>query len=69
MHQLSGRDAWFLYLEKPNAPMRIDSITVYDQSTVPGGVQSFKSILPFISERLNDRTGAAASRPEAFAVV
>jgi WS/DGAT/MGAT family acyltransferase len=53
MQQLSGQDASFLYLETPNAPMHIGAVTIYDQSTVPGGVQGFKAILGTIEARLH----------------
>jgi len=53
MQQLSGLDASFLYLETPNAPMHIGSLAIYDQSTAPGGLVTFKSILRNIEERLH----------------
>ena len=53
MHQLSGMDASFLYLETGNTPMHIGSLAIYDQSTAPGGKVSFKEILRFFDERLH----------------
>ena len=53
MQQLSGLDASFLYLETPNAPMHIGSLGIYDQSTAPGGIVTFKSILQNVEERLH----------------
>lgn len=53
MQQLSGLDASFLYLETPNAPMHIGSLAIYDQSTAPGGIVTFKSILQNVEERLH----------------
>lgn len=53
MQQLSGLDASFLYFETPNAPMHIASLSIYDQSTAPGGLVTFKSILRNLEERLH----------------
>jgi diacylglycerol O-acyltransferase len=53
MHQLSGMDSSFLYMETGNTPMHIGSLAIYDQSTAPGGNVSFKEILQFFDERLH----------------
>ncbi len=53
MQQLSGMDASFLYFETPRTPMHIGSIQIYDQSSLPGGVQGFKDILRHIEARLH----------------
>ena len=53
MQQLSGLDASFLYLETSGTPMHIGSLSIYDQSTAPGGKVTFKSILQFFNERLH----------------
>lgn len=53
MKQLSGVDASFLYLESTRTPMHIGSINIYDQSTAPGGLVTFKSILKMIEDRLH----------------
>jgi WS/DGAT/MGAT family acyltransferase len=53
MQQLSGLDASFLYLETGRTPMHIGSLSIYDQSTAPGGHVTFKEILQFFSERLH----------------
>ena len=53
MHQLSGMDSSFLYMETGNTPMHIGSLAIYDQSTAPGGKVSFKEILQFFDERLH----------------
>lgn len=53
MHQLSGQDASFLYIETPNSPMHIGAIMIYDPSTVKGGKQGFKDILRAIESRLH----------------
>ncbi|MBT8138177.1 MAG: wax ester/triacylglycerol synthase family O-acyltransferase [Gammaproteobacteria bacterium] len=52
MHQLTGMDASFLYLETPTQPMHISGLSIYDQSTAPGGVVRFKEIVANISERV-----------------
>ena len=61
MQQLSGMDASFLYLETGNTPMHIGSLSIYDQSTAPGGKVSFKDILQFFDERLH-KAGAFRQR-------
>jgi len=53
MQQLTGMDASFLYFETPRTPMHIGSIQIYDQTSVSGGVQGFKTILRHIEERLH----------------
>lgn len=45
MRQLTGLDASFLYLETANAPMHISGLSIYDQSTAPGGKVRFKEII------------------------
>ncbi len=52
MHQLSGQDASFVYMETPSTPMHIGSVGIYDPSTAPGGFVRFKDILAFIESRL-----------------
>jgi WS/DGAT/MGAT family acyltransferase len=53
MQQLSGLDASFLYLETGTAPMHIGSLSIYDQSSAPGGKVTFKQILNFFEHRLH----------------
>ena len=53
MEQLSPMDASFLYFETANAPMHIGGLTIYDQSTVEGGVLGFKRILENYETRLH----------------
>lgn len=53
MQQLSGLDSSFLYMETGNTPMHIGSLSIYDQSTAPGGRVTFKEILKFFRERLH----------------
>ena len=53
MHQLSGMDASFLYLETGTSPMHIGGLSIYDQSTAPGGHVTFKDILQFFERRLH----------------
>lgn len=53
MQQLSGLDSSFLYMETGSTPMHIGSLSIYDQSTAPGGRVTFKEILNFFNERLH----------------
>lgn len=53
MEQMTGQDASFLYGELPKTPMHIGGLTIYDPSTIEGGVQRFKDILAFIEKRLH----------------
>ena len=52
MHQLTGLDASFLYLETPNAPMHISGLAIYDQTTAPGGKVRFKDVIAHYNERI-----------------
>ena len=52
MRQLSGLDASFMYAETPSSPMHVASVSIYDQSTAPGGTVTFKGILDNIDRRL-----------------
>jgi diacylglycerol O-acyltransferase / wax synthase len=52
MKQLTGLDASFLYLETANAPMHISGLSIYDQSTAPGGKVRFKEIIENTNNRL-----------------
>ena len=51
MHQLTGLDASFLYMETPNAPMHISGLAIYDQSTAPNGEVRFKEVIGMFNER------------------
>jgi diacylglycerol O-acyltransferase len=53
MQQLSAHDASFLYMETPTAPMDGAGVTIYDQSTAPGGKVTYKGILKHIEDRLH----------------
>lgn len=53
MEQLSGLDAAFINLETKNAPTHISGLNIYDQSTAPGGLVTFKGILSNIESRLH----------------
>lgn len=52
VRQLSGLDAAFVNLESPRVPMHLTSLLVYDQSTAPGGLVTFKQILDNVARRL-----------------
>jgi diacylglycerol O-acyltransferase len=52
--QLSGQDAQFLYMETDGNLTHITSISVFDQTTVPGKkVVRFKDIMEHVSSRLH----------------
>jgi WS/DGAT/MGAT family acyltransferase len=51
--QLSGQDNSFLELEKLGLPQHITSVTIFDQSTAPGGLVRFKQILAHLESRLH----------------
>lgn len=53
MKQLTGADEMWFSLEKPETPMHINDIHIYDPSTAPGGRVSRQEILDFISRRLD----------------
>ena len=54
MDQLSPQDAQFLYLESEDNLTHLTTISIFDQSTVPGGgVVRFKDILAHVEERLH----------------
>ena len=59
MRQLSGHDAGFLYTDTTQANANVSLLHIHDQSTAPGGVVRFKSILAHIERRLS---GAALFR-------
>ncbi len=61
MRQLTGLDTSFIYLESAATPMHIGSLSIYDQSTAPGGRVTFKEILAFWESRL-DRAAAFRQR-------
>lgn len=51
MKQLTGTDASILYMESPNAPMHIATLSIYDPSTAPGGKVRFKEIIDNYARR------------------
>ena len=53
MRQLSGQDNSFLEIEKMGLPQHIASVSIYDQSTAPGGIVRFKQILETLERRLH----------------
>jgi diacylglycerol O-acyltransferase len=53
MEQLSGLDAAFINFETKNAPTHISGLNIYDQSTAPGGLVTFKGILANLEARLH----------------
>lgn len=53
MEQLSGQDAMFLHAEIDNLPQHIGGVSIYDQSSAPGGKVRFKQILALLENRLH----------------
>jgi diacylglycerol O-acyltransferase / wax synthase len=53
MSQLSGHDATFLYSDTAHSNSNVSLIHIYDQSTAPGGLVRFKTILAHIESRLD----------------
>jgi WS/DGAT/MGAT family acyltransferase len=53
MKQLTGQDNSFLEIEKMGLPQHIASVSIYDQSTAPGGGVRFKQILAHLESRLH----------------
>ena len=53
MEQLSWTDDMMLRAERPETPMQIQMLLIYDQSDVPGGKVTFKRILEEIDARLH----------------
>lgn len=53
MQQLSGQDAMFLHAEIDGLPQHIGGVSIYDQSTAPGGKVRFKQILNLLERRLH----------------
>ena len=52
MEQLSWTDDMMLRAERPETPIQIQMLLIYDQSTAPGGKVTFKRILEEIDARL-----------------
>jgi WS/DGAT/MGAT family acyltransferase len=53
MQQLSGQDAMFLHAELKGLPQHIGGVSIYDQSTAPGGIVRFKDILAIVENRMH----------------
>ncbi len=53
MEQLSGQDAMFLHAEMKGLPQHIGGLSIYDQSSVEGGMVRFKQILTTLENRLH----------------
>lgn len=51
MQQLIGQDAMFIHAEMKGLPQHIGSLSIYDQSTVPGDKLRFKDILKLVASR------------------
>ena len=53
MDQLSAQDASFLYTEHERVANHVGGMYIYDQSTAPGGLVTFKRILKHLQARLH----------------
>lgn len=53
VEQLSWTDDMMLRAERPETPMQIQMLLIYDQSTAPGGRVTFKRILDALDARLH----------------
>ena len=53
MQQLSGQDAMFVHAELEGMPQHIGGVSIYDQSTAPGGKVRFKDILALLQSRVH----------------
>lgn len=53
LRQLSGDEAGFLYSDTAHSNANVSLLHIYDQSTAPGAVVRFKSILAHIERRLH----------------
>jgi len=53
MRQLSEHDAGFIYSDSEHANSNVTLLHIYDQSTVPGGVVRFRSIVSHVESRLD----------------
>lgn len=53
MQQLSGLDATFLNLETSRTPLHVSGLAIYDQSSAPEGLVTFKGILANLESRLH----------------
>jgi WS/DGAT/MGAT family acyltransferase len=53
MKHLSGIDNLFLTMEKPDQPLHVACLSIYDPSTVPGGKVRFKAILNHFASRMH----------------
>jgi diacylglycerol O-acyltransferase len=53
MQQLSWTDDMMLRAERPETPMQIQMLLIYDPATAPGGKVTFKGILEEINARLH----------------
>ena len=53
VEQLSWTDDMMLRAERPETPMQIQMLLIYDQSTAPGGCVTFKRILDALDARLH----------------
>jgi diacylglycerol O-acyltransferase / wax synthase len=53
MQQLSSQDAMFAYMERPETPVQLGWLNIYDPASAPGGKVRFKGILDHVEQRLH----------------
>lgn len=53
MEQLSALDAAFVYRERPNAPLHVGTVLLYDPSTAGRGRLTFDDVVAEVSRRLH----------------
>ncbi len=51
MRQLVGQDAAFLHVETATVKTHFTLLTIYDQSTAPGGRLRYRDILEYFEQR------------------
>jgi len=52
MDQLTGQDAAFIYVENEALKSHFTIVTIYDQSTVPGGSLRYRDVLRYFEDRI-----------------
>lgn len=52
MDQLKGQDAAFIYVENESLKSHFTIVTIYDQSTAPGGSLRYRDVLRYFEERI-----------------
>jgi diacylglycerol O-acyltransferase / wax synthase len=53
VQQLSPQDAMFAYMERPNAPLQLGWLNIYDPASSPGGQVGFDEVVAYVEARLH----------------